>query len=54
MIEAYTPEGELIERRYARNRKTADKIARHIGDLAEVRPLNKYEWSFINPEWVEG
>lgn len=54
MIEVFNYDGELIDRRFARNMKTAEKIAKQYGDLADIRCLNKNEWSMINPEWVEG
>lgn len=54
IIEEITEDGELLQRRFARNKKTADKIVKQIGELAYSRPLNKNEMSFVNPEWVEG
>ena len=54
IIEEITEDGELLQRRFARNKKTADKIVKQIGEFAYCRPLSKNEMSFVNPEWVEG
>ena len=52
-----------LVRRYARNLKTARKIERAVwGQVlglasygcVNVARLNKSEWRFVNPEWVEG
>lgn len=52
-----------LVRRYARNLKTARKIERAIRrkvrwlgseGYVNVERLNKSEWKFVNPEWVEG
>lgn len=54
IIEEITEDGELLTRRFARNKRTADKIVKQIGELASCRALTKNEMSFVNPEWVEG
>lgn len=52
-IEAYTEDSDIKARRYARNKKTADRIAR-MYDNANVRELRKAEHEFVSPEWIEG
>lgn len=57
MIEVFDDLGELRIRRYARNRKVADKIVRsyvHTRYLADYRLLNSSEHYHVYPEWVEG
>lgn len=54
MVEEYTTDGNLVTRQYARNKKTADRIARtcdKINDII-VRKLQKSEMSWVNPEEV--
>lgn len=48
-------------RRYARNKKTAEKIAKTSGKhychgqhYVNIRKLNKDEYGFVQPEWIEG
>lgn len=53
MIEVISTEGELIARRFAANKKTAERIAKHYGDDAEIRPMLKSEWHYINIKDVE-
>lgn len=53
MIEVISTEGELIARRFAANKKTAERIAKHYGDDAEIRPMLKSEWHYINIKGVE-
>lgn len=50
-IQCFTPEGDLVFRRYAANLKTARKIAREPG--ADIRLLAKNEWYNVHPDWVE-
>lgn len=52
-IEAYTEDYDIKARRYARNKKTAARIAR-LYDNVSVRELRKAEHTFVNPEWIEG
>lgn len=53
MIEEFTRDGELTCRRFARNKKTAERIARGL-----VKPyihrLRKYEWQFVDFRTLEG
>lgn len=44
----------MISRRYARNKKTADKLANRYKKNAYVRKLTKREWGWIKLDWVEG
>ena len=55
MIESFTNDGELVMRRFGRNKKTAEKIARQCkkGEIT-TRKLQKCEHSWVNPEDVEG
>ena len=48
MIEVISTEGELIARRFAANKKTAEHIAKHYGNDAEIRPLFKDEYDNVN------
>lgn len=54
IIEKYTNEGELKVRRYARNKKVAEKIVREIGGADMCRKVSQREREHINPQWVEG
>lgn len=57
MVEAISSDGVLVSRRYARNKSLAFKISRAYSDSSAtvyVRKLRTTEFSFINPEWVEG
>ena len=50
---------KLIARRFARNKKTAEKIARHYEEMGRefeinVRPLSVNERGWVNPADVEG
>lgn len=47
MIEEFTSEGDLVMRRFARNKKTACKIAKTVDDGNEVivRKLQKLKWA---------
>ena len=55
IVEAITNDGELVMRRFARNKKAAEKIARQCKKADSViRKLQKAEHNFINPEDVEG
>ena len=54
IIEQYTNEGELKVRRYARNKKVAEKIVREIGGADMCRKVSQSEREFINPQWIEG
>lgn len=54
-VRCVTYTGELIFRRYARNLKTARKIAREIKDrYVEIRLCTPYEHNFIRYDCVEG
>lgn len=52
-IEVFTANGELKARRFAKNKKTAEKIAKQYNG-ATITSVPKSDWNFINPEWVEG
>lgn len=55
IIEAYTDNGELVMRRFARNKRTAEKIARQCKKAeADIRKAQKAEHSYIAPADVEG
>lgn len=57
MVEGFTTDGDLYVRRYARNRKTAERIARKVkrpGVEIEIVNVNKADWYFIKREWIEG
>lgn len=54
IIESYTNTGDLMVRRFARNRRTADKIANLCNaDEVTVRKAQKAEHYYINPSDVE-
>lgn len=55
IVEAFTEYGELVMRRFARNKEIAEKIARQCKKAESViRKASKTEHSWINPEDVEG
>lgn len=55
IVEAFTEDGELVMRQFARNKKIAEKIARQCKKAESViREAHKAEHSWINPEDVEG
>ena len=51
-VAAFSPEGELLMRRYAANMKTAKRIAKQYSDSV-IRLTNKSEWDWINKNDVE-
>lgn len=55
MIEEFTSEGDLVMRRFARNKKTACKIAKTVDDGNEVivRKIQKSEMGWVNTKEVE-
>lgn len=53
MIEVISIDGELVARRFARNKKTAERIAKQYGDEAEIRLLCKDEMEYVNKKDVE-
>lgn len=55
MIEEFTSEGDLVMRRFARNKKIAGKIAKTVddGNGVSVRKLQKSEMSWVNTKEVE-
>lgn len=53
MIEEITDQGDLVSRRFARNKKTADRIAREAESGASVRKLQKAEMMWVRREDVE-
>lgn len=55
MVEEYTTDGNLVTRQYARNKKTAGRIARTCDKANDiiVRKLQKSEMSWVNPEEVQ-
>ena len=55
IVEAITRDGELVMRRFARNKKTAEKIARQCKKADSIiRKLKNDDHKWINPEDVEG
>ena len=55
IVEAITEDGELVMRRFARNKKIAEKIARQCKKAKFViRKARKDEHNWINMEDVEG
>lgn len=52
MIEEYTEDGDLVFRRFARNRKTAERIAKE-GKAPIIRKLQKAEMGWVNTKEVE-
>ena len=55
IVEAITEEGELVMRRFARNKKIAEKIARQCKKAKSViRKAQKDEHNWIAAEDVEG
>lgn len=55
IIEAFTDSGELVMRRFARNKRTAEKIAKQCKKAeADIRKAQKQEHYCINPAFVEG
>ena len=55
IVEAITEEGELVMRRFARNKKIAEKIARQCKKAKSViRKAQKAEHNWIAAEDVEG
>ena len=56
-IECFTSDGDLKIRRYARNKKTAEKIVKQLSaryDYTEITLTHPSIRYLINPEWVEG
>lgn len=53
-IEAFSSNGELVFRRYARNIRTARRIANSSKHPTYIRQLQKVEHMYIRSEWVEG
>ena len=52
---------KTVTRHYARNKKVAEKIKarqrKHYYSgqcVSTIRKLDKTEWQFVRPEWVEG
>ena len=55
IVEAINEDGELVMRRFARNKKIAEKIARQCKKSESViRKAQKAEHNWINLEDVEG
>ena len=55
IIEAFTDNGELKMRRFTRNKRTAEKVARQCKSAeATIRKAQKAEHFYINPADVEG
>ena len=50
MVEEYTTDGNLVTRQYARNKKTADRIARACGKANDIitRKLQKSEMDTLS------
>ena len=55
MVEEYTTDGNLVTRQYARNKKTADRIARKCDKANDiiVRKLQKAEMDWVNSKEVQ-
>ena len=58
IVEAITEGGELVIRRFARNKKIAEQIARQCArqrkkSEVEIRKAQKVEHYWINPDDVE-
>ena len=55
MVEEYTTDGNLVTRQYARNKKTADRIARTCDKANDIitRKLQKSEMDWVNPKEVQ-
>lgn len=53
MIEAYSKDGDHLMTRFAANMRTAERIAKPYGDLADIRLTGKDEWAWINPQDIE-
>ena len=55
IVEAITEDGELVMRRFARNKKIAEQIARQHKEVEpEIRKAQNVEHYWINPDDVEG
>ena len=59
IAEAITEDGELVMRRFARDKKIAEQIARQCARQRkevepEIRKAQKVEHYWINPDDVEG
>ena len=55
IVEACMENGELVTRRFARNRKTAERIANNYPNLETlVRKLRKCEHQYVEPNTIEG
>lgn len=55
IVEAITEDGELVMRRFARNKKIAEKIARRCKKAESViRKAQKVEHNWTNSEDAEG
>lgn len=54
--EGATPDDILVARRFAANKRTAEKIAKRYEKLdleTKIRKASKREWGFINPADIE-
>lgn len=54
MIEEITDEGDLVSRRFARNKRIAGRIARKAENGAVIRKLRKDEMIWVRMEDIEG
>lgn len=55
IVEAVTEDGDLVIRRFARNKKTAENIAKQCNQAEPViRKTRKDEHNWISDEDVEG
>ena len=55
MVEGYAEVGLLVMRRFARNKKTAERIANSYPNLETlINKLRKCENQFVDPDVVEG
>ena len=55
MVEVITVMGTLVARRYAANKRTAERIMKsYVGhSYIDCRKVQDYERDFINDRWVE-
>lgn len=55
IVESYTNDGELVMRRFARNKRVADRIAKQCKrGVPYIRKTSKDEHSWIDHNDVEG
>ena len=59
-IDKYTTDGELFARRFARNKRTAERIAKVLdrnatqdSDPASILPVRRDDFEFVDPAVIE-